>query len=129
MTTKNGTASVFQYPNLFIRSQAFFHALVVAIDSSAQCGSSRSLAALGFPDNEAERFEQLRQLGVLIYVSCPESTKTNWVVELLQRTGAREAATLEGELAGEAVAYAAPGDGELTGCSTRVVATQSDSFS
>ncbi len=89
----------------FIRSQTFFHALVDAIDSPALCGRSRSLAALGFPDNEAQRFEdQLRQVGVLIYVSCPESAKTNWAVELLQRTGAREAATLEGELAGEAVA-------------------------
>jgi hypothetical protein len=89
----------------FIRSQAFFHALVVACDSPALCGSSRTLAALGFPENEAERFEdQLRDDGVLIYVSCPESAKTNWAVELLQRTGAREAATLVGVLAEGAVA-------------------------
>jgi hypothetical protein len=89
----------------FIRSQAFFHALVVAKHSPALCGSSRSLVALGFGDDEAERFEdQLRQDGVLIYVSCSESAKTNWAIELLQRTGAREAATLEAELIAEAVA-------------------------
>jgi hypothetical protein len=89
----------------FIRSQAFFHALVVAKHSPALCGSSRSLAALGFRDDEAERFEdQLRQEGVLIYLSCSETAKTNWAIELLQRTGAREAATLDGELLAEAVA-------------------------
>ena len=83
----------------FIRSQAFFHALVVAKQSPALCGSSRSLAALGFRDDEAERFEdQINQEGVLIYVSCSESAKTDWAIELLQRTGAREAATVESEL-------------------------------
>ncbi|MGA7513675.1 MAG: hypothetical protein WBW46_12325 [Candidatus Sulfotelmatobacter sp.] len=89
----------------FIRSQAFFHALVVAKQSPALCGSSRSLVALGFGDDEAERFEdQLRHDGVLIYVSCSESAKSNWAIELLRRTGARESATLERELAAEAVA-------------------------
>ncbi|MGA8216872.1 MAG: hypothetical protein WB799_25025 [Candidatus Sulfotelmatobacter sp.] len=89
----------------FIRSQAFFHALVVTRNSPALCGSSRAFAALGFPENEAERFEdQLRQVGALIYVSCPESAMTNCAIELLQRTGAREAAALEGELVAESAA-------------------------
>jgi len=89
----------------FIRSQAFLNALVVASDSPAWCGSSRTLMALGFPPYEAERFEhQLHEVGVLVYVYCPASAKANWAIELLQRTGARETATLEGELVAEATA-------------------------
>src|SRR5580700_7016969 len=41
----------------FIRSQAFFHALVVAKDAPALCGSTKTLVGLGFPKNDAERFE------------------------------------------------------------------------
>ena len=33
----------------FIRSQAFFHALVVAKDAPALCGSTKTLVGLGFP--------------------------------------------------------------------------------
>jgi hypothetical protein len=80
----------------FIRSQAFFHALVVAKDAPALCGSTKTLVGLGFPENDAERFEtQLREVGVLVYVSCAESAKTGWAREMLLRTGARETATLE----------------------------------
>jgi len=89
----------------FIRSRAFFHALLSANHSSALCGSSTSLVALGFPEDVAERFEdQLRRDGVLMYVSFAENDKTDWAVELLHRTGAREAATLEKEIAAQAVA-------------------------
>ncbi len=80
----------------FIRSQAFFHALVVAKDAPALCGSTKTLVGLGFPENDAERFEsQLREVGVLVYVSCAEGAKTGWAREMLLRTGARETATLE----------------------------------
>jgi len=94
---------------VFIRSQAFFHALMGAKDGWALCRSSKTLEALGFPKDEAERFEnELRHVGVLVYVSCPETAKTNWAVELLQRMGANEAAilstTVEKELGAEAAA-------------------------
>jgi hypothetical protein len=80
----------------FIKSQAFFHALMVARDAPAICGNARTLVGLGFSDDEADRFEaQLRHLGVLVYVSCNESAKTMWACEVLRHTGAREAATLD----------------------------------
>ncbi len=80
----------------FIRSRAFFHALMVARKAPALCGNAGTLAGLGFPDNEADRFEhQLRQLGVLVYVACSESAKTSWACEILRHTGAIEAATLD----------------------------------
>lgn len=80
----------------FIRSQAFFHALMVARDTPALCGNSNSLAGLGFSDEEASRYEsQLRRSGVLVYVSCSEPEKTSWACEVLRRTGACGAATLE----------------------------------
>jgi hypothetical protein len=91
----------------FIRSQAFLHALVAARDSPALCGSSRTLACLGFPDGDAERFESQLQLeGFLVYVAAMEPAKVNWALELLRRTGARESATLfpEADVAAEAVA-------------------------
>jgi hypothetical protein len=80
----------------FIRSQAFFHTLMVAREAPALCGNARTLMGLGFSEREAERFEaQLGNLGVLVYVSCAESAKTLWAREVLRHTGAREAATLE----------------------------------
>jgi hypothetical protein len=90
---------------LYIRSQEFLHALGVRKDSPASRGNSRALVGLGFSENDALRFErQLREMGVLIYVACPESEKTTRAMELLRRTGARETATLEKEVAFEAVA-------------------------
>jgi len=80
----------------FIRSQAFFHALVVAKESPALCSNTKTLVGLGLPESDAERFEsQLREVGVLVYVSCQESAKTGWAREMLRRTGANETATLE----------------------------------
>ena len=89
----------------FIKSQAFFHALMVSREGPALCGNARTLVGLGFSDDEADRFEsQLRKLGVLVYVSCAESAKTMWACEVLRHTGAREAATLEEKMAATAAA-------------------------
>jgi len=89
---------------LFIRSQAFLQALVVRKDSNVY-GNSKALVGLGFSEGDALRFErQLREAGVLVYVACPENSKTTWAIELLRRTGARETATLGKEVALEAVA-------------------------
>jgi hypothetical protein len=80
----------------FIRSQVFFHALMVARRAPALCGNARTLVGLGFSEEEAERFEdQLGDLGALVYVSCAEGAKTLWAREVLRHTGAQEAATLE----------------------------------
>ena len=88
----------------FIRSQSFFRALMMSNESS-MCGNSSSLAGLGFSMQDAERCDtQLRKLGVMVYVSCSENGRTTWATELLRRTGAREAATLERQVAMEAVA-------------------------
>jgi hypothetical protein len=82
----------------FIRSQAFFHALMVAREAPALCGNARTLVGLGFSEIDAERFEdQIGQLGVMVYVSCTESAKTQWAREVMRHTGAHEAATLEGK--------------------------------
>jgi hypothetical protein len=80
----------------FIRSHEFFQAIVVEKESMARCGGSSTLEGLGFPERDAERFDsQLRNVGVLVYVSCPETTKTQWALQLLRGTGAEEAGTLE----------------------------------
>jgi hypothetical protein len=89
----------------FIKSQTFFHALMVSREGPALCGNARTLVGLGFSDDEADRFEsQLRKLGVLVYVSCPESARTMWACEVLRHTGAREAATLEEKMVATAAA-------------------------
>ena len=91
----------------FIRSQAFFHALMVARDAPALCGKARTLVGLGFSEDDAERFEdQIGQLGVLVYVSCSESAQTLWAREVLRHTGAHEASTLESTLSAAATAVA-----------------------
>jgi hypothetical protein len=92
----------------FIRSQVFFHALMVARDTPALCGNSRTLEGLGFSDAEAARLEkQLRRSGVLVYVSCPDSTKTMWACEVLRHTGAPEAAMLDDQSASHTPVVAA----------------------
>jgi hypothetical protein len=81
---------------VFIRSQAFLHALMAAPGTPALCGNSRTLVGLGFSDEEAERFEdRVFDLGVLVYVSCVENAKMLGALEALQHTGALESATLE----------------------------------
>jgi hypothetical protein len=83
----------------FIRSQAFFHALMVAREAPTLGGNARTLVGLGFSEEEAERFEdQLGDLGVLVYISCTEAAKTLWAREVLRHTGAQEAATLNERL-------------------------------
>jgi hypothetical protein len=89
----------------FIRSQAFFHALMVAREAPALCGNVRTLVGLGFSEAEAERFEdRLGDLGVLVYVSCAEGAKTLWAREVMRHTGAQEAATLEERMCAAATA-------------------------
>jgi hypothetical protein len=79
----------------FIRSQAFLHALMAARETPALCGNARTLVGLGFSEVEAKKYEdQLRRLGVLVYVSCEENAKTLWAQEVLRHTGAHETATL-----------------------------------
>jgi len=89
----------------FIRSQAFFHALIVAREASSLCGNARTLVGLGFSEDEAERFEdQLGDLGVLVYISCTEVAKTLWAREVLRHTGAQETATLDERMSAAATA-------------------------
>jgi hypothetical protein len=79
----------------FIRSQAFFHALLVEQNCPALSRGSRILLGLGFSEDEAKRLgHQLCDVGALVYVSCREGAKADWAVELLRRAGAKEAAGL-----------------------------------
>ncbi len=78
----------------FIRSQAFFRALLAEHNVPALSRGSRTLLGLGFSEDEAKRLgHQLCDVGALVYVSCKESAKDS-AIELLRRAGAREAASL-----------------------------------
>jgi hypothetical protein len=80
----------------FIRSQAFFRALMDSHEAPALCGNANCLAGLGFSQPEADKFErQLREVGVMVYVSCVETARTMWACEVLRHTGASEASTLD----------------------------------
>jgi|SRR5271170_1052229 hypothetical protein len=80
----------------FIRSQAFFHALMIEQDFSPLCGGSKTLAGLGFSLEDAKRLgRQLCDVGVLVYVACSKRTRADWAIELLRHSGAGEAASLE----------------------------------
>jgi hypothetical protein len=83
----------------FIRSQAFLHALMATREAPALCGNARTLVGLGLSELDAEKYEdQLRRVGVLVYVSCGESAKTLWAQEVLRHTGAKETATLHEQM-------------------------------
>ncbi len=80
---------------LFIRSQAFFHALVTGQSFSSMSRGSRTLVDLGFSENEAKRLgHQLCDVGAMVYVSCEERGNADCAIELLRRAGAKEAAGL-----------------------------------
>jgi hypothetical protein len=80
---------------VFIRSQAFFHALLTEQNGPALSGGSRTLVDLGFSQEDAKRLgSRLSDVGAMVYVSCPESSKATGAIELLRRTGAQEAASL-----------------------------------
>jgi len=79
----------------FVRSQPFLDAFVTRKDSQSPCDHTSSLVGLGFPQNDAERCEnQIRQMGVLVYVACRETEKMTWAADLLRRAGAHEASTV-----------------------------------
>jgi hypothetical protein len=79
----------------FIRSQAFFRALLTERNLPALSRGSRTLFDLGFSEDEAKRLgHQLCDVGAMVYVSCRESAKAAGAIELLRRAGAREAASL-----------------------------------
>jgi len=86
---------------LFIRSQAFFRALVVEQEFPCFRGKSRTLAGLGFADDDADRLdhELSDDDGVLVYVTCQKGARTDCAIDLLRRTGARETAILGSGLA------------------------------
>ena len=80
---------------VFARSQAFFQALLADQNFPALSRGARTLLGLGFSTEEAKRLgHQLCDVGALIYVSCQEGAKADWVIELLRRAGAKEAAGL-----------------------------------
>ena len=90
---------------LFIRSHAFFRALLIEQNFPAMSRGSRTLVGLGFSEDEAKRLgHQLCDVGAMVYVSCPENAKANSAIELLRRAGAREAASLGVLTAAEATA-------------------------
>ncbi len=89
----------------FIRSRAFLHDLVMTADSPGLSGNSRTLVGLGFAEDDAERLErEFRQMGVLLYVACPEKARTAQAVEILRQAGASRAAMLERAAVREAAA-------------------------
>lgn len=89
----------------FVRSQEFLQALTAELNLPALSRWARTLMRLGFSSDEAKRLSrQLTDVGALVYVSCPEGTRTNGAIELLRRTGAREASSLGLEKTAVAVA-------------------------
>ena len=81
---------------LFIRSQAYFQALLDEQNVPSLSQGCRTLLGLGFSQDDAKRLgHRLCDVGALIYVSCKENDKASRVIELLRRTGAQEAASLQ----------------------------------
>jgi len=79
----------------FIHSQAFFQGLMAEQNSPAMSRGSRALLGLGFSEEEAKRLgHQLCDVTALIYVQCKGSAKATGAIELLRRTGAKEASGL-----------------------------------
>jgi hypothetical protein len=79
----------------FIRSQAFFQALLADQNFPSLSRGARTLLGLGFSTEDAKRLgHQLCDVGALVYVSCKEGAKADWATELLRRAGAKEASSV-----------------------------------
>jgi hypothetical protein len=77
----------------FVRSREFFSAIM---GERSMSRGSNTLMGLGFSECDADHVEsRMRDVGVLLYVSCPESARSKCALELLRDTGAEEAGTLE----------------------------------
>lgn len=80
----------------FIRSREFFRAIVAEKDTTARCGSSGTLMGLGFNERDANHVgDRLRDVAVLVYVACPEGSKTQSALNLLRDAGADESGMVE----------------------------------
>lgn len=80
----------------FIRSQAYFQAVLGEQNVPSLSQGCRTLLGLGFSQDDAKRLgHRLCDVSALVYVSCKEGDKANRVIELLRRTGAQEAASVE----------------------------------
>jgi hypothetical protein len=78
----------------FIRSTAFFRALVTEQNFPSMSRGSRTLVGLGFSEVEAKRLgHQLSDVGAMVYVTCQESSQADCALTLLRGSGAREAAS------------------------------------
>lgn len=90
---------------LFVRSHAYLQALLSDQNAPSRSQGCRTLVGLGFSQDDAKRIgSRLSDVGALVYVSCKESEKAPRVIELLRRTGAHEAASLESMRAARAAA-------------------------
>jgi hypothetical protein len=79
---------------LFIRSAKFLPALMTS--EPAPIKDSNGLVELGFSTSDAARIgTELSNSGVLLYISGPETSGLRRAVQLMQLTGAFEAATME----------------------------------
>jgi len=90
---------------VFVRSQTFLNALFTDRSCSALSRGCRTLVDLGFSPDDAQRLgQQLSDVGALVYVSCGGGRTPTSAIELLRRTGAKEAASLEAVQMAAAVA-------------------------
>lgn len=81
---------------LFVRSHSYLQALLNEQNVPSLSQGCRTLIGLGFSQDDAKRLgHRLCDVGALIYVNCKEGDKAKRLVELLQRTGAQEAASVK----------------------------------
>lgn len=79
----------------FLRSEAFIPALVSDHHLPKLSRGSHTLLSLGFSPEEARRLgQQLADIGALVYIPCKKGIKASGIIDLLRKTGAREAASL-----------------------------------
>jgi len=80
----------------FIRSQAYFRALLLEQDFPSLSRDCRTLAGLGFSEKDARRLgHDLSDLGALVFVSCGGTDRADCAKELFRRSGASEAASID----------------------------------
>jgi len=80
----------------FVGSRVFLRAVLAPCPATLSSASAERLMGLGFSPHQADRYaDRLNHDGIMIFVCCSGEAQSQWIREVLRRSGADEACCLQ----------------------------------